>query len=117
MRRLQISAGATFIAAWIVGLILANGGPEPGDPGYKIANYFAAHEGRSIATLLIDGLAGVAMLGIAYSLYRYLKQAAEDRLRRSILVAGVLAGVVSFVQRSAASRSRSSPTRSMRRSR
>jgi hypothetical protein len=99
VRKLQITAGATFIAAWIVGLILANGGPEPGDPGYKIANYFAAHEGRSIvATMLIDGLAGAALLGIAYSLYLYLEQAANDRLRRSILVAGVLAGVTSFIQ-------------------
>jgi hypothetical protein len=48
--------------------------------------------------VLIDGLAGVAILGIAYSLYRYLEQAADDRLRRSILVAGVLAGATSFVQ-------------------
>jgi Domain of unknown function (DUF4386) len=98
MRRLQIAAGTTFVSAWIVGLVLANGGPDPSDSASKVAAYYDKHEVKSIvATLLIDGLAGLAILAIAYCLWRYLA-GQERRLHRAILVAGIGAGLASLAQ-------------------
>jgi hypothetical protein len=98
MRTLQIAAGATFMAAWIIGLIFANGGPSPSDSAAKIAAYYDDHEVRSmIATLLIDGVAGLAIIALAYCLWRYLA-AEQDAFGRALIVAGVGAGVVSLVQ-------------------
>ena len=98
MRTLQIAAGATFMAAWIIGLIFANGGPGPSDSAATIAAYYDDHEVRSmIATLLIDGVAGLAIIALAYCLWRYLA-AEQDAFGRALIVAGVGAGVVSLVQ-------------------
>src|SRR5919204_1602104 len=98
MRRLQIAAGTAFVAAWIVGLVLANGGPDPSDSASEVAAYYDKHEVKSIvATLLIDGLAGLAIVAIAYCLWRYL--AGQERLlHRAILVAGIGAGLASLAQ-------------------
>jgi hypothetical protein len=99
MRRLQITAGVTFVSAWIIGLILAASGPKPTDSATKIAGYFAAHEHKSmIAHLLIDGVAGAAIIAIAFSLRNYLRGGGERRLRLTMFVAGVAAGLVSFGQ-------------------
>jgi hypothetical protein len=96
MRGLQIAAGTTFVGAWIVGLVLAAGGPDPSDSAGKITRYFATHEHKvMVANLLIDGLAGVAIAGIAYSVSRYL---GSNRLARVVLVAGVLAAIASLAQ-------------------
>jgi hypothetical protein len=98
MRRLQIAAGATFVAAWIVGLVFANGGPGPSDSAARIAAYHDDHEVRSmIGTLLIDGAAGLAIIALAYCLWRYLA-AEHDAFGRALIVAGIGAGVVSLVQ-------------------
>ena len=99
MRRLQTAAGLTYVAAWVVGLVLANGGPKPTDSAAKIADYFATHEHRSmVANLLIDGIAGVAVVAIAYSLYRYLEAATAGRLPAWLLAAGIAAGIASLGQ-------------------
>lgn len=98
MRRLQIAAGTTFVGAWIVGLILANGGPDPSDSASTIAAYYDSHEVKSIiATLLIDGVAGLAILAIAYCLWRYLGEE-QNELRQAVLWAGIGAGLASLVQ-------------------
>jgi hypothetical protein len=43
MKKLAIVSGATYVLAWIVGLVLASGDPEPDDPATKVAS-FARHE-------------------------------------------------------------------------
>jgi hypothetical protein len=97
MRKLQIAAGVTFVSAWIIGLVLAGSGPKPTDSATKIANYFAAHEHKAmIAHLLIDGVAGAAIVAIAYSLRRYL--AGEDRVPKVMFAAGIAAGLASLAQ-------------------
>jgi hypothetical protein len=96
VRGLQIAAGATFVGAWIVGLVLASSGPDPSDSATKTAGYFAGHEHRAmVANLLIDGVAGLAIAGIAYSVSRYL---GNDRLARWTLIAGIAAAIASVVQ-------------------
>jgi hypothetical protein len=97
MKRLQIAAGTAFVGAWIVGVVLAASGPTPDDSAAKITSYFAGHEQRSmVAHFLIDGLAGLAIVAIAFSLYGYLD--GSTRLRRLILGAGIAAGVASLGQ-------------------
>jgi hypothetical protein len=96
MRNLQIAAGAAFVGAWIVGLLLAAGGPDLNDSGAKVARYYGSHEHRAIvANLLIDGVAGLAIMAMAYALSSYL---ASDPLARWVLAAGVAAGLASLVQ-------------------
>src|SRR4051812_19617997 len=97
MRRLQMAAGVAFVSAWLVGLALATDGPKPDDPAATIAAYYGDHEVRSmIATLLIDGLAGLAIFALAYCLWRYLS--GEPRLGKVVLWAGIGAATASLVQ-------------------
>jgi hypothetical protein len=99
MRRLHIVAGLTFVSAWIVGLVLAASGPTPDDPAAKIAAYFAAYEYRSmVAHFLIDGVAGAAIIAIAFSLRRYLMVTGGGNLQPVMFRAGIGAGLASFAQ-------------------
>jgi hypothetical protein len=96
MRNLQIAAGAAFIGAWVVGLLLAGGGPDLNDSATKVARYYASHEHRAMAAnLLIDGIAGLAIMAMAYALSVYL---GSEPLARWVLVAGVAAGIASLGQ-------------------
>jgi hypothetical protein len=98
MRRLQVIAGVTFLSAWIVGLGLANGGPKPTDAATTVAAYYDNHEVKSmIATLLIDGLAGLAIIAIAYNLWRYFTDE-PGTARQVLLWSGVGAGIASLLQ-------------------
>jgi hypothetical protein len=97
MRKLQVGAGVAFVSAWVIGLVLAAGGPKPTDSAAKIASYFDTHQATSmLAHFLIDGVAGLAIVAIAYSLWRYLR--GESTLRRVVLWAGMGAGVASLGQ-------------------
>ncbi len=90
MRNLQIAAGTAFVGAWIVGLVLAAGGPDLNDSATKVTSYYASHEHRAIvANLLIDGVAGLAIMAMAYAVASYL---GSDPLARWVLVGGVAAG-------------------------
>ena len=54
MRKLQIASGTAFVAAWIVGLVLAANGPGPKDSARKVASYFAAHEHKAMVAHFPD---------------------------------------------------------------
>src|SRR5919109_2284784 len=98
MRRLQLLAGVTFVSAWIIGLVLANGGSEPSDSSQTIAGYYDNHELKSIiATILIDGVAGLAIFLLGYCLWVYSAGVARG-LRATVLWAGIVAGFASLVQ-------------------
>jgi hypothetical protein len=93
MRRLSLSAGLMFVLAWIAGLAVAgSGGPKPGDSKAAIAAFFAAHERSALLEhLLIDGVAGVALIAVAFVIRRRIGS-------RAGFVAGLGAGAVSLVQ-------------------
>jgi hypothetical protein len=98
MRRLQIYSGSAFLFAWIVGLMLAASGPKQTDSATKIAGYFSAHEHKAmVAHLLIDGLAGIAIFGIAYSLRAFLSRH-DAKLAKWMFLSGALAAVASLAQ-------------------
>lgn len=98
MRKLQIAAGTAFVGAWVVGIALEADGPKPDDTAATIAGYFSAHEHKAmLAHLLIDGVAGAAIIGLAVSLHRFLR-GADERLARVVLGAGIAAGLTSLAQ-------------------
>jgi hypothetical protein len=51
MKKLAIISGATYILAWIIGLVLTSGGPEPDDPATEVASYFARHEHAAMSVI------------------------------------------------------------------
>jgi Domain of unknown function (DUF4386) len=97
VRGLQITAGITFVGAWIVGLILAADGPKPDDSATKVAHYFATHEHKAfVAHFLIDGLAGLAIIAMAVAISQYLGR--DSGLAQAVLWAGIAAGIASLAQ-------------------
>jgi hypothetical protein len=74
MKKLAIASGTIYVLAWTVGLAVASGGTKPDDPAAKVASYFARHEHTAmLGHLLVDGIAGVALIGIALVLRRALR--------------------------------------------
>jgi hypothetical protein len=97
MKKLQITSAITFVSAWLIGLALAANGPRPSDTAHTIATYFATHEHTAmLAHLLIDGIAGAAVIALAYGLRRYL--ASDSKLATWMFAAGIAAGITSLVQ-------------------
>ncbi len=97
MKKLQITSAITFVSAWLVGLALAASGPKPSDTAHTIATYYATHEHTAmLANLLIDGIAGAAIIALAVGLRRYL--ARDGKLTTWMFAAGIAAGVTSLFQ-------------------
>ena len=97
MKKLQITSAITFVSAWLVGLALAASGPKPSDTAHTIATYYANHEHSAmLANLLIDGVAGAAIIALAYGLRRYLHS--DSKLAKWMFAAGIAAGITSLAQ-------------------
>jgi hypothetical protein len=97
MKKLQITSAIAFVAAWLIGLALAASGPKPSDTAHTIATYYATHEHSSmLAHLLIDGVAGAAIIALAYGLRRYLHS--DSKLSMWMFAAGIAAGLTSIFQ-------------------
>ncbi len=98
MRRLATASGVTYIVAWIAGLLVATGGPKPNDSATKVTSYFAGHEHSAmLGHLLVDGVAGIALVGIAITILLFLRPA-ENQLARAGFAAALLAAATSLVQ-------------------
>src|SRR5690349_13375819 len=83
------TAGSWFVCAWLVGLVVAPAAPPADAPAADVAAYFAAHAwSTTLQSVLVHGIAGVALLVIARSL-------ATGRAAR---LAGTAAAVTSLVQ-------------------
>jgi hypothetical protein len=92
-------AGILYVLAWLIGLFLAPSAPDPFGSASTINAYFSAHRAAAmIQSVLIHGLAGVALLGLTAALWSYLAAGDLTGPRRLMLAAGVLAAVVSLVQ-------------------
>jgi hypothetical protein len=97
MKKLQVTSAITFVSAWLVGLALAANGPKPSDTAHTISTYYASHEHSAmLAHLLIDGVAGAAIIALAIGLRRYL--ASDNSLARWMFAAGIAAGITSLFQ-------------------
>lgn len=83
------AAGSAFVVAWLTGLFVAPAAPEMDAPAADVTAHYAAHGGATAAqSVLIHGIAGVALIAFALAL--------TDR--RPPRLAGVAAGAVSLFQ-------------------
>jgi hypothetical protein len=97
MKKLALISGVTtYILAWVIGLVIASGGPKPDDPGTKVASYFARHEHTAmVGHLFVDGIAGLALIALAIVILRFLRPSdpqmanASVRQNRSEYFAGI----------------------------
>ncbi len=98
MKKLAISSGVIYILAWVVGLVVASGGPKPDDPATKVASYYARHEHAAMAGhLLVDGIAALALIGIAFVILRFLRES-DEQMAKIGFYAALAAAAVSLLQ-------------------
>jgi Domain of unknown function (DUF4386) len=98
MKKLAITSGTTYVLAWIIGLIIASGGPKPDDPAAKVASYFARHEHRAmLGHLFVDGIAGIALIGVAVVILRFLRPS-DERMAKAGFYSAIAAAAVSLAQ-------------------
>jgi hypothetical protein len=87
------------VAAWLIGLGLASSGPGAFDPAVEVHEYFVDH--RSVAlmqSVLVHGVAGVALIVFALALGRRYAGDAVRTPRNLTVVSATAAAVVSFLQ-------------------
>jgi len=99
--RLVGVAALLFVAAWVIGLLVAPPSPAATDPVAKIIAYYVAHRRAAmLQAVLIEGAAGAALLVFAAALKGALRryQGASAALCDVVLGAGVAAASVSFIQ-------------------
>jgi hypothetical protein len=83
------AAGFTYVGAWLAGLFVAPPAPDMDAPPAQIAAHYAEHgAATALQSLLIHGVAGVALIVLALSL----------STRRPVRAAGIAAGAVSLFQ-------------------
>lgn len=98
MKRLAVITGVVYILSWIVGLVVASGGPKQDDPATKIASYFARHEHTAmLGHLLVDGVAGLALVGLAVVILRFVA-AGDARMAKLAFFSALAAAATSLVQ-------------------
>jgi hypothetical protein len=92
MKKLLTISGVTFVAAWIVGLMAATNCPKPSAP---CRAQRLLHEPRGclrVADVLVDALAGLAIVGITIGLSRIFPRAGNSHRRlhrrRGLAVSG-----------------------------
>ena len=96
MKTLSLTAGITFVLAWVAGLALAGSGPAPDAGAQAVAAHFDAHAGTAVAAhLLVDGIAGAALIALAIALHRLL---GDQKLGTVALASGIGAGIASLFQ-------------------
>lgn len=93
------SAAAVYLAAWVIGLLVAPPAPSPGASALEVQEYFTDNRSTTLVqALLVHAIAGIALAVFVVALARCLARAASPRLRRTLVVAGVGAATVSLVQ-------------------
>jgi hypothetical protein len=95
-RRVSV-ASATYVAAWITGLVTGPSTPAATGPDSVIHAYYQQEgPGILLQSSLIHGVAGAALLTLAWTIPAATR--APALLRRSVTGFGTLAALVSFLQ-------------------
>jgi len=98
LKKLAIISGTTYIIAWVIGLAVASGGPEPDDPATEVASYFARHEHTAmLGHLFIDGIAALALIAVAVVILRFLRPS-DPQMAKLGFLAALAAAATSLVQ-------------------
>jgi hypothetical protein len=92
-------AGAVYVLAWLVGLLVAPSAPSQTDPDIKVQVFFQHHHTATlIQALLVHGVAGVAFAGFVVTLAGSRLVPRSGSARALLLVAGLAAAAVSLIQ-------------------
>jgi hypothetical protein len=97
-RRLA-GAGSLYVAAWVVGLLIAPAAPSATASDTEIHAYFVAHHAATLwQALLVHGIAGLALAVFVVSLARLLAPPTTSTPCALLLTAGLGAAAVSLTQ-------------------
>ena len=97
MVRLLPAAGAIYVLAWALGLLLGPSAPAPTAPAADIRAFYVDHAGGVVLqSLLVHGVAGIALVSLALGFARALPTWLVEA--RWIRITGLAAAAVSFVQ-------------------
>ena len=95
-RRALPAAAAVYVAAWATGLLIAPAGPDMSATAGEIAAHFRSNgTAAALQSLLVHGVAGVALAAVATTLGRRLP---TTRTARLAVIAALVAVAVSFAQ-------------------
>ena len=91
-----VAGGGLFVLALLAGVALAPAAPSPSASRLRVHEYFVAnHDAAFNQSLVVHGVAGVALVLLVVGLWRMFR---PGWARRVFLVAGLAAAAVSFVQ-------------------
>jgi hypothetical protein len=92
-------AGITYLAVWVVGLAIWPSNLDVASSDSQVIAAYAGHRGQAmIQSLLVHGVAAVALAVVVLTLGRAARHRGADLLSNVTVVAGISAAVVSLVQ-------------------
>ncbi|HEX7210717.1 MAG TPA: hypothetical protein VF241_07340 [Propionibacteriaceae bacterium] len=92
-------AGITYLAVWVVGLAIWPSNLDVASSDSQVIAAYAGHRGQAmIQSLLVHGVAAVALAVVVLTLGRTARHRGADLLSNATVVAGISAAVVSLVQ-------------------
>jgi len=92
-------AGFTYVAAWVVGLLIAPSAPSPDAADATINAFYADHRSATLVqATLVHLVAGLALAAFVVSLARQFAPASANSSRTMLVVAGLGAAVISLIQ-------------------
>jgi hypothetical protein len=92
-------AGAIYVLAWIIGLMVAPAAPDPTASDTAIHAFFLEHESATLLQAsIVHGVAGLALAVFVVALARLLAPGQRDAAKLTLLIAGLGAATVSLVQ-------------------
>ena len=98
-RRGLAGAGFAYVAAWVVGLLVAPSAPDPDASDATINAFYADHQSATLLqAALVHCVAGLALAALVVALARRVAPGRRDSTRTVFLAAGLAAAVVSLVQ-------------------
>jgi hypothetical protein len=90
-------AGAVYVVSWVLGLLVGPSAPSVGAPAGEIRDFYVGHTGGIVVqSLLVHGLAGIALAVLALGFARALS--AHGAPATWIRATGLAAAVVSLIQ-------------------
>src|SRR3954464_4760592 len=90
-------AGAVYVVSWVLGLLVGPSAPSVGAPAGEIRDFYVGHTGGIVVqSLLVHGLAGIALAVLALGFARALS--AEGPSARWVRGTGLAAALVSLLQ-------------------
>ena len=98
-RRGLAVAGFAYVAAWLVGLLVAPSAPDPDASDATVNAFYADHQSATLLqAALVHCVAGLALAGFVVALARRVATGPGDGNRTVFLAAGLAAAVVSLIQ-------------------